>query len=139
MNKNDFAVEYAEFAKKALECAEKARREGLLALEESIDQKKVENRDVFEYGIRFVVDGTDSEIIKMILTNIIEQEKNEYSRTLMKIKLCAVLQIQSGMNPQMLLYMLNSYTDLSLADDPAIAAASEKPEPDTDGKYEAWV
>jgi hypothetical protein len=38
----------------------------LLALEDELDQKKINDRDIFAYGIRFVADGTDAEIIEKI-------------------------------------------------------------------------
>ena len=92
------------------------RREGLLALESSLDSDKVANRDIFEYGLRFVIDGTDYAFIDKILSNLIKQEKDEYQITLKTIQKEAVLAIQSGDNPRMIVYLLNSYTDIPLSD-----------------------
>jgi len=86
-------------------------------LEDETDREKIDDRDVFEYGIRFVIDGTDQEFIDKLLSNIINQEKDENMRTLKIIQKEAVLRIQEGMNPRQLYALLNSYTDLSLRED----------------------
>jgi flagellar motor component MotA len=117
MNRDEFAKKYYDIAGRAMEFSEKARREGLLALEEKLDHKKINDRDVFEYGIRFVIDGTDQKLIDKILSNIISQEKDENMRTLKTIQKEAVLRIQSGENSRLLYYLLNSYTDISLRED----------------------
>jgi len=117
MNHDEFAKKYYDIVRRAMEFSEKARREGLLALEEKLDHKKINDRDVFEYGIRFVIDGTDQGLIDKILTNIVNQEKDENMRTLKTIQKEAVLRIQDGMNPRQLYALLNSYTDISLRED----------------------
>jgi len=117
MNRDEFVKKYYEIAKRAMEFSEKARREGLLALEGKFDRKKIEDRDIFEYGIHFVIDGTDQGFIDKLLSNIISQEKDENLRTLKTIQKEAVLRIQEGMNPRQLFVLLNSYTDISLRED----------------------
>jgi len=117
MNRDEFIKKYYDIVKRAMEFSEKARREGLLALEEKFDKEKINDRDVFEYGIRFVIDGTDQRLIDKILSNIINQEKDENMRTLKTIQKEAVLRIQSGENPRLLYYLLNSYTNISLRED----------------------
>jgi flagellar motor component MotA len=107
---------YAVFVR-AMDDSEKARREGLLALEKSIDEKKVPNRDIFEYGMRFVVDGTEPSDIDKILSNIVKQEKDERRLLLKTIQKEAVLSIQKGDNPRITFLLMNSYTDIPL-DDP---------------------
>jgi hypothetical protein len=117
MNRNEFVVMYTAFVKRALALAEKARREGLLTLEDSLDREKINGRDIFEYGIKFVVDGTAPEIIEKILGNIIAQEKDEYTRCYKTIQKEAVLEIQQGFNPEMLYSILNSFSDIPLNED----------------------
>ena len=117
MNRNEFITQYTAFANQALALAQKARREGLLALEDSIDQKKADERDIFEYGLRFVIDGYDPAIIEKILGNIINQEKDEYARILKTMQMEAALGVQQGIAPGVLHYILNSFTDISLSDD----------------------
>ena len=111
MTHEEFIETYYVIQRRAMLFQNKARREGLLALEDDIDFEKAHKRDIFEYGIRFVVDGTDEELIEKILSNIINQEKDGYSKTLKTIQKEAVLSIQQGHNPWMLLAILNSYTD----------------------------
>ncbi|MDR3020249.1 MAG: hypothetical protein LBU66_05025 [Treponema sp.] len=137
MTREDFFKAYSEIVNTALSFAERARREGLLTLDDDIDRKKEEERDIFHFGLRFVVDGTDQEIINKILTNIIEQEKDGYSLMLKKIQKEAVLCIQNGFNPRLMYYLLNSYTDISIKEDGVFA--EDEPEPDTDAPHEAYV
>ena len=117
MNRDEFVKKYYDIAGRALVFCEKARREGLLALEKESDKEKINDRDVFEYGIRFVIDGTDQELIDKILSNIINQEQDQNMRTLKTIQKEAVLMIQDGINPQLLYALLNSYTGISLRED----------------------
>jgi len=117
MNEKEFNEQYGAFLKKVLTLVEKARREGLLAL--TADPEKISERDIFEYGLNFVIDGVDSLIIEKILDNIIAQEKDEYTRIFQTIQKEAVMGIQQGINPQMLYYVLNSLTGISLKDDKA--------------------
>jgi flagellar motor component MotA len=108
---------YTNVVQRALNCSERARREGLLALEEEITDEKVEERDIFEYGLRFVVDGTDNEMVEKILSNIIEQEEDKQMKILKTIQKEAVLMIQAGINRRLFYALLNSYTDIALKDD----------------------
>ena len=118
MNKVEFGEEYQNIVRKALQCSNKARKEGLLSLEDSLlDHEKANTRDIFEYGMRFVVDGIDAETIDEILSNIINQEKDEQLRILKNIQKQAVMGIQCGLNPRILYAILNSLTDISLNED----------------------
>jgi flagellar motor component MotA len=120
MTRDDFIAEYCKVSSKVVEFSEKSRREGLLVLEDVIDFEKINQRDILEYGLRFVIDGTDPDTIKEILSLIIEQEDDKYARRLMELKKTAVLSIQAGDNPRILAYKLNAFTDLILTDDPII-------------------
>ena len=117
MNRAEFVEKYIAILENTLDCAEKARREGLLALEEGLDQTKADERDIFVYGLSFVVDGTDNALIEKILSNIIAQEKDEDSRILKTIQKEAVLAIQEGLSPRILFHLLTSYTDIPLNDE----------------------
>jgi flagellar motor component MotA len=117
MTRDKFVEKYYDIARHALAFSEKARREGLLALENELDQEKVNNRDIFEYGIRFVVDGAGREIVEKILTNLVKQEKDENIHTLKTIQKEAVLAIEEGINPRILQALLNSFTDIPLSED----------------------
>ena len=117
MNRNEFLEKYQHIVERVLQSSNKARREGLFALEGELDHAKINERDIFDYGLRFVIDGTDAKIIDEILSNIINQEKDEQLRILMNIQKKAVLCIQEGMNPRILYLLLNSFTDLPLGED----------------------
>jgi len=116
MGNDEFLKDFYAIVERALHISEIARREGLLAVEDSLDNDKVENRDIFEYGLRFVVDGTDDEVIDKILSNIIKQEKDELQLKLKTIQKEAVLAIHEGVNTRILFSLLNSYTDIPLND-----------------------
>jgi len=136
MTRDKFIAEYRKVSERAIMYSEKARREGLLSLEDMIDSEEVNKRDILEYGLRFVVDGTDAVVIKEILENIIQQEKDKYARLIMQIKAKAVLAIQAGESPWLLAHTLNSFTDMSLSDDPIIQKWHEEEEEENDkGTY----
>ena len=118
MNRTEFVEEYQNIVKKALQCSKKARKEGLLSLEDDLlDHEKADARDIFEYGLRLSVDGTDWDIIDEILSNIIDQEKDEHLRILKNIQQQAVQGIYMALNPRILYAILNSLTDISLSED----------------------
>jgi flagellar motor component MotA len=133
MTHDEFIAEYYKVSARAIELSEKARSEGLLTLEDFIDFEKADQRDIFEYGLIFMVDGTDSAIIREMLSFIIEQEEDKYTSLLMRVKLEAVLSIQAGENTRVLAHRLNALTDLSLKNDPIIQKL--KDEDDDKGKY----
>jgi flagellar motor component MotA len=129
MTRDEFIAEYHKVSARAVELSEKGRKEGILALDEGlIDSEKMNQRDIFEYGLRFTIDGTDADIINKILSNFIIQEDDKYTRRLMEIKKEAVLSIHAGENPRFMAYMLNSYTDITLTDDPIIQKYNERAE-----------
>ena len=117
MSHEEFVKNYNEIVKRILEFSEKARMEGLLSLESKMEQKKINDRDIFEYGMSLVIDGIDMDIIDKILSNIINQEKDEYMCTLKNIQKEAVLLIYRGTNPRIINAVLNSYTGIKLAED----------------------
>jgi flagellar motor component MotA len=120
MTHDEFIAEYYKISGRAVQLSEKARREGLVAIEDVIDFEKADRRDIFEYGLTFVVDGIDASIIRELLSLIIEQEEDKYASLLMRLKLEAVLSIQSGEYTRILAYKLNAFTNLTLKDDPSI-------------------
>ena len=117
MSREDFISKYNAIAERALSFAEKAEREGLLSLEDFLDKEKINNRDIFEYGMLLVIDGTDYDLIELIIDNIIEQEKDANIRKLKTIQKAAVLGMQTGTNSRLQYFTLNSFTDLPLNED----------------------
>jgi flagellar motor component MotA len=116
MGIEEFKGKYNRIVERAFAFSEKSRREGLLALEDEIDEKKLKQRDVFEWGIRLTVDGTDFEIIDRVLTNIINLEEDSDEKVLKNIQKEAVLGIQTGWNSRLLFALLNSHVRFGFED-----------------------
>jgi flagellar motor component MotA len=130
MNRDDFIAEYHKASARAIQLSEKARREGLLALQEEIVSEKVNQRDILEFGLRLAVDVMDRDIIDKILSNIVQQEEDKYTRLLMEIKKEAVLLIWEGSHPGFFLAILNSLTDIRYDDDPIVQKFLKEDEQD---------
>jgi flagellar motor component MotA len=120
MTRDEFIVEYQKLAPRIVQLYETSQKNGLLSLEEMMDVEKVKQRDILEYSIRFIIYGMDRKKKKKILSNIIRQEEDKYTRLLMEIKKEAALQLQEGLNPRCFVVLLNSYTDIPLYDDPIV-------------------
>jgi len=97
--RDGFAQEAARAIRRLVGFAEKARKEGLLALEDELDDLD----DIFmKVGLRLMVDGTDGDIIDDILSTIIDNEPDEDARRLKLIKKEVILDIQRGKNTRLL-------------------------------------
>jgi len=114
LNKAEFIEQYTAFIKRVLPIADKARREGLLSLGDILEEENVNARDIFEYGLSFVVDGVAPEIIDKVLSNIIAQEQDAFLCIYKAIQREAVMGIQCGYNSKTLYFILNSLTDIPL-------------------------
>jgi len=125
MTHDEFIAEYQKLAPRIRQLHETSNEKGLLALEEIMDGEKAKQRDILEYSIRFIVDGIDSNLLDRILSNIIQQENDEYTRRLMEVKKAAALQLKAGLNPRYYLVLLNSYTDILFHDDPIVKCFME--------------
>ncbi|MFN8224922.1 MAG: flagellar motor protein [Gaiellales bacterium] len=71
------AIEHARGAKQIVSLAEKARREGLLALESQMDE--IDDQFVRK-GVQLVVDGTDSTVVEAILHSEIDGMAARHAR-----------------------------------------------------------
>jgi flagellar motor component MotA len=98
---------------KLLSYAEKSRREGILALEEQLEEMgsgELGRWDPIFVGIRLVVDGTDAEYVDRVLRNLGSHyqdvkpgsEAIVRSRTYHEIARVGCLSIQMGSNPRVL-------------------------------------
>jgi hypothetical protein len=87
----------------------KARGEGLLALEEEIEDQ--DNRFI-KTGLRLIVNGTDEEVVDRVLSFMIENEKNKRERQLKKAIKQALLDIQAGFDPESIKIKYNSFMDI---------------------------
>ena len=114
MDDEEFVKEYKETVNRIIILAEKALREGLLAVEEMVDENKYNQRGILEFGLRLIIDGTDQGIIDRILTNIINLETDSNRKTLKTIEKEAVLGIQEGMNLRLLKVIINSYVNIDV-------------------------
>jgi len=112
MIKREFETEYNKIFERALFLSEKTRREGLLALEDCINEELLCQRDVMELGLRLACDGTDLTIIDNILTNIINQENDNDKKLLKTIQKNAALMIHQGYSKGIFALTLNSYVDI---------------------------
>jgi len=114
MSNEEYVKALNAIVERALTFSEKGRRETLTALEDFLDKDKVKNRDIFDYGMRFVVDGIDNSIIDEILTNIIKQERDEQMLVLKAIQKEAILAIHEGWNTRIIIALMNSHTDIAM-------------------------
>ncbi len=107
-------VNFQALIDRLVELSEKARREGLLALEGELDvgrelagdESIVDGNgsndgmpDVMRRGVQLVVDGTDPEIVGGILQSLIGVAEN-LTRTAARVAAEAVLALQAGDNPR---------------------------------------
>jgi len=118
MTHDEFIVEYRKLAPRIFELFETSGKCGLLALEKMVDGEKVSQRDILEYSIRWIVNMMDQNLLERILSNIIQQEDDKYTRRLMEIKKEAALGLQQELNIRSYLLLLNSFTDIAFNDDP---------------------
>jgi flagellar motor component MotA len=87
---------------------------GLVSLKDLLDEEKYNQRDIFEYGMRMVLDGRTSELIDKVLSNIINLETDKEKKVLKNIQKDAVLSIQQGINSNELMWIINSYVNIEL-------------------------
>lgn len=87
-------------------CSERARREGLLSLEDGLDTVEP---PLLRTGLQLVVDGTDPEYIYSLLHNAALADGAEGIDLLRRLVCIAgALRIQAGDNPRLLKMLLRS-------------------------------
>ncbi|GHV43685.1 hypothetical protein AGMMS49546_26010 [Spirochaetia bacterium] len=106
----DYVSTYHKIMKMSYEFSNRARREGLLSLEEDLEE--IRRDDIYHIGLSLVVDGSDAEIIQQILSNLIEHETDHYKKILKRIIMESVLSIQAGDNPLCTILKLNSMANI---------------------------
>ncbi|MDR2552761.1 MAG: MotA/TolQ/ExbB proton channel family protein [Treponema sp.] len=79
---------------KLMSMSEKARREGLLALEEELEDLEDE---FMKKGLRLVVDGTDAEIIRSLMETELSQMQERHAGSIGKINMWGTLAPGLGM------------------------------------------
>jgi len=110
MTQEQFKTQYEYMSRNMIALSERARREGLLALEETLDKGAISKRDPLQVGLQLVIDGTDAEIVTRVFDNILEADCQAYGyeRILLKGIKTGVLSIQCGDNPRILKLLLDS-------------------------------
>jgi flagellar motor component MotA len=89
--------------------AEKARRDGLLALEEDTSKLRREKGDeLLVLGLQLTIDGTDNDIIKTLFNNKLSHIKDPFEYVYANIIKTGVLCIQQGNNPRLIILMIDS-------------------------------
>ena len=81
-----------------------------------IDKDKYHKRGIIDLGLRLLIDGTDSQFINKILTNIVNLETDNDRKILKTIEKEGILGIQEGLNKRLLLLLLNSYVNVGIED-----------------------
>jgi flagellar motor component MotA len=114
MYDDNFIKEYNTLIERTYLFYKKAYREGLLSLEDMIDEEKYLKRDIFEYGMRLVIDGIDTSIINQILTNIVELEIEKDKKTLKTMQKEVVLAFKNGWYNRLVLLLINSHVNIDI-------------------------
>ena len=114
MNEGDFMVEYNAIFERSLVFSIISRSFGLVSLENALDKKKCNQRDIFEYGMLLVLDGRPPEMIDKILTNIINLEMDNQKKLLKNMQKDVVLLIQQGITQKEIMWVMNSYVNIEL-------------------------
>jgi hypothetical protein len=99
---------------KLMRLSELARKEGLLAIEDFINKSYVFERNPLHFGLQLVVDGTDSETVSQIMTNLFKSKQprwcnKKYYDVCCNMAHSGVLSIQRGDNPELLRKILISF------------------------------
>jgi flagellar motor component MotA len=114
MNEKDFIAEYNALFERSIIFSTISYSMGLVSLENIVDKKKYNQRDIFEYGIRLVLDGRPPEFIDKILSNIINLETEKERKILKNIQKDVVLSMQQGIAPEQIMWIMNSYVNIEL-------------------------
>jgi flagellar motor component MotA len=107
--------EEIRFLRRAFALSKKSREEGIFSLEKCLDHDGIAARDVFEYGLPFVIDGLAYEEIDKILSALVNHETDPVRKNLSLTKKEAVLMIRAGYRTGFLMERLIAYFDDSIA------------------------
>jgi len=103
----DFEKEYKNIIERALFISKKTLKEGTLCLDDYIDENKLNQRDIMEFGLKLTCFGIDGRVIDRILSNIINLENNKKRMILKTLQKNAVLAIHAGYDEKTLMMLLN--------------------------------
>jgi hypothetical protein len=105
----DFTALYYQYMEAIRYFHERAHQEGILALDEELEN--IEN-EFFHLGMRLLVDGKDGNVIHSVLSNYIVHEPDYYKRILRQIIMEGVLGIQDCGSLERLMIRLNSMVNI---------------------------
>ena len=108
----DFLENYNSIFERSISVLLKANAVGLVAVNDEFGGYQYNKSDIFEYGLRLVIDGKEPGLIQNILYNIINLETDNKTRLLKNIEKDAVLMIQQGANVKDLALLLNSCVNI---------------------------
>jgi len=103
----DFEKAYKNILERTAFISEKTLKEGMLCLDDYIDEKKLNQRDIMELGLKLTCFGIDGRVIDRILSNIINLENNKKKMILKTLQKNAVLAIHAGYDEKTLMMLLN--------------------------------
>jgi len=104
-----FSAQAANIIRRVYEFNEESAIKGISDLQGLIDSDKKAGRDIFEYGMNFIIDGIDSQEIDHILSKQIELEQNKDFKRLKLMQKAGVLGIFNCENSSLLIHTLLSY------------------------------
>jgi flagellar motor component MotA len=110
MKRDEFINKFTDLAKRTLVFTEIVRKTNVSDLEDELEDLDDED---FKWGLRHVVDGFTSANIDEIFTNKISFEKDELARQYRTAMKRAILGVQAGENPYILVRVLLSYVNLT--------------------------
>ena len=114
MYNTEFKEKYKSILRKALVFSEKAQREGLLSLEDVLED--LQEGSMFKIGLRMIVNGDDCRIVDKILTNMVSFETDNSEKILKNMQKEAVLSIQNKDPPYELMLLLSSLANFEIED-----------------------
>jgi flagellar motor component MotA len=110
----DFLNCYNAIFERSISVLLKANTIGLAAVSDEFGGYQYNKNDLFEYGLRLVIDGKEPDLIQNILSNIINLETDNRVKLLKNIMKDAVLMIQQGADAKYLALLLNSYVNIDI-------------------------
>jgi len=108
MEQKSFTEQVAYIVQRAYGLNLKGKKHGLLELADDIDVDGLKRRDILEFGIRLISDGTDFQYINDVLSNMINTEQDETAKRIKLIQKEAVQRIYEGISSLLLISALFS-------------------------------
>ena len=116
MNQNEYFDAYNAIEIRAYMLAGKVRLHGLASLNADIDREQIMQKNPFDIGLQLICLEKDTETVAIIMDGFINLAKDPEQKTLNQITKEAILGIQSGINPGLLVKKLNSHVPFGKED-----------------------